>query len=440
MHLASVGTNKRSTLLRLASDQRGVTAVVTAIGLSVLMGFAGLAIDVGYWQVNQRRMQGAADQASYAAANTANSGGSSTSATTAAQALANANGFPNATNNINVTVNNPPLSGNYTANNKAWEVVISQPQPMWFTNLFLTTAPIVTVRAVGIPTGGTFCALALKTGVNDTFLASGGAVVNLSTCDIGVNSESVKALEATGGSSISVKNANITGNYSGNLTASGKIKTNASALDDPYASRTAPTVGACGSNPTSSGGYNGNYTSPSAATTIYPGVYCGDLAPGGPLTLSPGVYIIKGGSFKVQGGQGTLAGGVCTGAGKYVNATGGVTIYLVPNGSNTGTIVVSACLAITAPSSGNTAGMAFWVDKAQKTGDKDTFSGGSEVTITGALYSPVHEVVYSGSSSAKSSCTQVVAYILTFSGSANFQHNCTGVGLSDPLTNAKLAE
>jgi len=255
----------------------------------------------------------------------------------------------------------------------------------------------------------------------------------------GCNSSDAKALEGTGSAAISAKDAYIVGNYNGNLSVTGTLKTGASAVADPYANRTAPTVGACGSNPTSSsgGGYNGNYAN-GAATTIYPGVYCGDITPGAPLTMSPGVYIIKGGSLKDQGGHGTLSGGVCTGTGGYINATGGVTIYLVPNGSTTGNLQVSSCLAITAPTTGNTAGMAFWVDKTEKLGDKDAFSGGSNVAITGALYAPVHEVDYTGSSSATTGCTQIISYIVNFTGATNFQHNCTGVGVSDPTIRSQI--
>jgi hypothetical protein len=39
-------------------------------------------------------------------------------------------------------------------------------------------------------------------------------------------------------------------------------------------------------------GCNNTYNSPSTATTIYPGVYYGGISVKGPLTMSPGVYIL----------------------------------------------------------------------------------------------------------------------------------------------------
>jgi Flp pilus assembly protein TadG len=275
-------------LWRLLGDARGATAIMTALAATTLMGFAGLAVDVGFWHSTQHRMQGVADEAAFAAAMAQAKGESDSTATTA---VAHDLGFADDTNSVTVTVNNPPSSGSHSTDNNAYEVIISQPQPMWFAGFFLSSDPTVTVRAVASPNPvtGPACVMALKTTGQDAAIASGSAVVDLSTCDIVDDSSDPKALEATGGSSIKALDAYIVGNYNGNLTVSGTLKTGSSVIPDPYANRTAPTVGACGSNPTSSsgGGYNGNCSN-NITTTIYPGVYCGDITPGAPLTMSPG--------------------------------------------------------------------------------------------------------------------------------------------------------
>ena len=80
---------------RLASDERGVSVVITGIALALLMGFAGLAIDVGYWLNATRGLQAAADQAAYSAAAAAGSTGcASTTAATQAIAIIAARGYP----------------------------------------------------------------------------------------------------------------------------------------------------------------------------------------------------------------------------------------------------------------------------------------------------------------------------------------------------------
>ncbi len=49
----------------------------------------------------------------------------------------------------------------------------------------------------------------------------------------------------------------------------------------------------------------------------------------------------------------------------------------------------------------------------------------------GAVYDPVHALAFSGGANA-SNCTQLIAYTISFSGSPQFKHTCTGTGVSDP--------
>ena len=67
-----------------AHDLWRLGAIVTAIGLLVILGFACLAVDVGYWQLAKSKTQGSADSAAAAAGITLRKGGNLTSATTQA--------------------------------------------------------------------------------------------------------------------------------------------------------------------------------------------------------------------------------------------------------------------------------------------------------------------------------------------------------------------
>ena|SRR5437868_2166596 len=60
-----------------------LVAVFAALAATVVMGFAGVAIDVGYWQMAQRNMQGAADRAAYPAVIGAGAGGGASPTTQA---------------------------------------------------------------------------------------------------------------------------------------------------------------------------------------------------------------------------------------------------------------------------------------------------------------------------------------------------------------------
>ena len=85
---------------KLGADQRGVAGIVTALALTALLGFSGLAIDVVMWESNQRAMQGAADQAALGAAtafrnaNETGALGDSTTAQNAAYATVIQAGYP----------------------------------------------------------------------------------------------------------------------------------------------------------------------------------------------------------------------------------------------------------------------------------------------------------------------------------------------------------
>ena len=152
----------------------------------------------------------------------------------------------------------------------------------------------------------------------------------------------------------------------------------------------------------------------------------------------------------MSGSHGTLSNGSCSGGG--VNATGGVTFYLVAQGStNNGTVAISTCFAITAPTPsqattmssgsatlGQTQGIAIWVDNGMSTSGQDGVTGGGSVAIQGAIYDPSRLVKYTGSATATASCTQLVANTINFTGTANFQHNCSGTGVSDALTSSKI--
>src|SRR5690348_2893919 len=119
---------------RLAGDRSGATAVATGLAFVVLVGFAGLAVDVGSWESAKRKLQGVADQMAYSAAIGANSG---QSGYTNAQAVAAQFGFGCASagsadsagslscsgaHGVTIKVNSPPQSGSYINDEAAWEI------------------------------------------------------------------------------------------------------------------------------------------------------------------------------------------------------------------------------------------------------------------------------------------------------------------------------
>src|SRR5437667_11931774 len=94
-----------------ARHNGGQTLVLTALMLTVFIGFVGLATDAGYFFDYRRRMTAAADNAAVAGAREVDRYSTSTQVVAVAQAAAAANGVPHGTNHNPVAVNRPPTSG-----------------------------------------------------------------------------------------------------------------------------------------------------------------------------------------------------------------------------------------------------------------------------------------------------------------------------------------
>ena len=93
-------------------NEAGNALVITVLALGVLLGMGGLAIDVGTLRYEKRLQQNAADAAAIAGSSNIAYGG----VTAGAQSASATNGFTDGTNNVTVTVNNPPLAGPHTGN------------------------------------------------------------------------------------------------------------------------------------------------------------------------------------------------------------------------------------------------------------------------------------------------------------------------------------
>jgi hypothetical protein len=181
------------------------------------------------------------------------------------------------------------------------------------------------------------------------------------------------------------------------LTSCTSVTTKAPYVADPYASVPAPSVGSCSSG---------------SGSELNPGTYCG-LTLQGNVTLNSGVYVISGGTLKIN------ASANVTGTGVTFFLTNGATLQI--NGN--------ATLNLSAPTSGSYKGLVFYGDRTQATA-KNTINGTASSNITGAIYFPSQEVDFLGNFSGAGGCTQVVADTIYYTGSASFQTNCSGTGMA----------
>jgi hypothetical protein len=88
-----------------ASWARSATAVITGLAITVIVGFAGLAVDVANWEVTQRSVQGCGGSGRLFGRHRNEAGGGA-SPTTQAKGVTASFGFVDGTNNT--TFNNLP--------------------------------------------------------------------------------------------------------------------------------------------------------------------------------------------------------------------------------------------------------------------------------------------------------------------------------------------
>jgi len=413
-------------------NEKGQVLMTFVLAMSVLMGFAGLAIDMGVLRYEKRLQETAADAAAIAAASNLAFGG----ITSAAQNASSANGFSDngggqvsncttsgaAVNTVCVQVNNPPASGAHAGNAAYVEVLVASVQPTYFMSILGVNKATVTARAVGANVGtgpGSGCLYALdpdSAGIEGVNI-NGNATLNASQCGIVDNGDfntSGNALTVNAGTfSVSgtwpeLGSGNVTCTYSSVCPALGTP-----AGGDPLAYLTPPPVGTPVSfNP----------------SNIQPGTYNGiSLSGNGTYTFPAGTYVLDGGSFTCSGTP------TIRGTNVMFYFTNGATFDCTGN--------VNAQLS--AANSGPYTGILFYQDPKDTNGP--SLGGDSSSFYQGALYFPTSMITWFGNGSLNTGAnyTLVVAAAVALSGhptvtiNSNYSSLPGGVNI---IKNATLVE
>ncbi|WP_245525688.1 pilus assembly protein TadG-related protein [Mesorhizobium sp. M00.F.Ca.ET.216.01.1.1] len=376
-------------------------AIIFALTLPVVVGGAGLGVETSYWYYSSLKLQAVADTAAYAGALEKVSGSDNATIISAATLSATTNNFDTSTGTIEVFT--PPTSGAYVAK-KAVEVIVHQNLERFFTSIFSQSAVGARARAVALITDASkACVLALNPSASKAALFSGSANVKLTGCSVMADSIASDALKLQGSATLQADCLISAGGVSLSNPVTmdcANAMTQALPAADPFADLAAPAI----EKPCK------NTNKP---TSLQPGTYC-DLSLSNDVTLSPGVYVIDGGDFKVN-------------ANVHVSGDG-VIIYLA--GSSRVNINGTASVNLSAPTSGTYSGVLFYGDRTNL-GGKNTFDGTADSLLTGALYFPKQEVDYLGNFSGKGGCTQVVADMVQWSGSSSINQDCTSLGMKD---------
>ncbi len=385
---------------RFARSRGGNVAIITGLLTPALVGFAGLGTETAYWYFRQRTIQAAADIAAFNGDIALRGGTSQTDIATGATTTATDNGWRAA--NGTITVNTPPTSGTHQ-DTKSVEVILTENVPRYFTALFFSTPVPLNVRAVAsYQSMGTACMLGLNKAQSKTVQFWGNASAKFEECNIVSDSSASDSFAVGGSANVTTPcAASVGGSYVTSvlhLTDCTSVTVNSPYTPDPYASLPAPPVGTC---------HSGAISSP-----LDPGTYCGLSFGSGTYQLNPGIYVINGGTLKINSNS------IINGTGVMFYLTNGATLQL--NGS--------AKVNIAAATTGTYAGILFFGDRTMPNAVQK-INGDATSLMTGAIYFPSQEVDLLGNFSGAGGCMQIVADTIYYTGSSTFRDDCSATGM-----------
>jgi hypothetical protein len=408
--------NPEETLVSRGKET-GQALVMAAMGLTLFILAAGLAIDMGFLRYQKRLQQSAADSAAIAGAAEIPFSGCSTGSCPGATTDSASNGFTDGTDNVTVTVYSPPNDGPHAGVAGYVEVLVTKIQPTFFVKIAGVNSATVTARAVAYLSGNfQNCMYALGTG-NGGITNSG--TVSATNCGIISNHN----LHNNNGGSITAREIGVVGTANGNNHPT--AKTGIIPAADPLSYLQPPAAGGC-----LAGG--AGIVTGMVPVTLNPGNYCGGISIKGAqnVTLNPGIYTITGGSLTFAG-TGSVSG---TGVTFYIGASGGTVSVNGPP-----PITLAQTINLSAPTTGADAGILFYQDPGNTT--TATITGTSNSQLEGALYFPSAQLTIDGTGN-KAAYTIVVAKSLQLGNASAliFPSNFASLPNGSPIKNAVLVE
>ena len=362
--------------------------------LVVLMGFLGLATDVGYLLFKKRLAQTAADSGAVYGTQAFRRGKSDAVIEATAVQGAEDNGFTHGEDGVTVTALHPAPSGEFAAVAGSVEVTVCQDQPPFFMQILGYTSAGVCARGVAAMTDSPSCIFALNPSDEKTFYVSSSGANLPANCGITVNSTNPTGLWVDSGACLTVESISVTGNnYHHSGSPSGPclglgFGGGSNPVHPEPILNSPPEVDPLGHLPAVSFVDSCISSSPQtqippSPTSMSPGVYCkGVQISGGDVTMAPGVYVIAGEKFEVSG-----AGTRVSGSNVLIYLTESLNAGFEGKGLEVGSGSEFDITGITTPGD-PFEGIAIYVDRALPGPDKAPvfFASASQVSVNGAIY------------------------------------------------------
>jgi len=401
---------------RLWRDRRGNALVIAGAAMPLVVGAAGLAVDTIQWTMWKRQLQRAADSAAYAGvyAKIENHAGM-----TAEQAVEGDLEKHNTTG-IELLSGYPqiayPTAAGYS---DAVKVTLAVQKRLGFSSLFLSDPPTIKVTGTAaVFEAYTYCVDARAT-TGPGIIIAGSTNVDLGCGAISNSTDGDDSVDVNGtGHTFIADPVAAVGGIDGTINGSPNLQPYALGTEDVYAglSTAIPSETPCA---------NFNHRSTTNADgSKKPGCYNSFNLRGATVNLSPGVYYLNNTDISL------------TGHDRLVGT--GVTIILT--GSNPGSITMrgSSSMDLTAPTTGTYANMLLIQAPNALTGNNNIINGDNTTALDGAIYFPVGDLTFTGSSVGATQCAMIVGWTITFTGDAEIQNDTSSCDAATQIKGRKV--
>jgi hypothetical protein len=409
---------------RLIGDKSGNAVLFTALGMPVLIGAAGYALDMAQMYAWKRELQHSVDQAAMAGAWALAYDEDTTTWQTRAQQEYDANLKLMAAHDLDYASQLGSYGG-LTDNSVIVTARVTKRLP--FSGFLVNRSMTVFARAQATyAEGGTYqaCLMALREDEAGTFTVGGSASINAS-CGLGALSCDPGAIDITvaydpPNSGVITDSIVTCGGANVPAYLEDKLTEGATGISNPFETLPPPTPD--NENAKSINCPNGNS---SATTYISPGKYSG-MNMTCKIVMSSGIYIVDGGVLDMTHNNSHV-----TGTGVMFLLRNGAKVKIGGSGGG-GYVNLTPMEAADFVGTSNEAyknlygGMLIYEDTTGQTTPIDhTFNGNSNITIRGTLYLPNGDLTINGTGNANPMCFQLWAATLKMNGNASITTTCT---------------
>lgn len=409
--------NSINRILRdLKSHTGGSAILLTAIGLPMLIGGAGAAVDISQWYSWKHELQQATDQGALAAAWAMTKD--------ASRANYKVRGKQDYIHNLALTAgfaSDPTFKLVSYKNGSDNSVVVTATATKSLPFSSMLTGNGVTISAysqASFKAGKDYSACLIAVGKNGTTFTVGGNANVIARCGLAALSCSDDALTISNSATVVTDSIATCGTATVPTTNQAVLSEHVSGLKDIYDDLSPPT----NNTPRT---YNCVGNGSRALATPLAGTYTGGLVVGCKTTLGKGIYVINGGVLDLS------ANYPVTGTNVMFVLKNGATLKLGGSG-NAGVITLTPMQSSDFLAAGYSttlsdryANMLIFEDRNNNPSQEHIINGNSVSLYQGTIYLPAGTARLNGTASIDSSCLQISANKITVSGNAYLDTRCS---------------